>query len=145
MLNDVGDHFEVLALIEEPVDDGPSGDYSQWMAVGVIAAADGTGEYKKPTATGQMRKVNVGWFFVRYEDDGAEEWLRLNGACFNNNARGSWRVDLDFSAVGGGAAAEAEEAEEGDDDNDEGDDEDDEDGEDEDDGGDEEEEDPDSD
>ena len=40
----VGDHFEVLTLIEEPVDDGPSEDYNQWMAVEVIAAADGTGE-----------------------------------------------------------------------------------------------------
>ena len=48
-----------------------------------------------------MRKVNYGWFLVRYEDDGVEEWLRLPGDAFNNNARGSWRVDLDFEASGG--------------------------------------------
>ena len=30
-----------------------------------------------------------------------EEWLRLPGDAFNNNARGSWRVDLDFEASGG--------------------------------------------
>ena len=33
----------------------------------VVAAADGTAVHKKPTATGQMRKVNTGWFLVRYE------------------------------------------------------------------------------
>ena len=58
---------------------------------------------------GQMRKVNYGRFLVRYEDDGVEEWLGLPGDAFNNNARGSWRVDLDFEACGGieggGAAA----------------------------------------
>jgi len=56
-----------------------------------------------------MRKVNIGWFLVRYEDDDLEEWLRLPGDAFKNNARGSWRVDLDFEASGGieggGAAA----------------------------------------
>jgi len=75
----------------------------------VVAAADETAAHKKPTATGQMRKVNIGWFLVRYEDNGAEEWLRIPGDAFNNNARGSWRVDLDFEASGGieggGAAA----------------------------------------
>ena len=50
---------------------------------------------------GQMRKVNIGWFLVRYEDDGAEEWLGLPGDAFNNNAAGSCRVDLDFEARGG--------------------------------------------
>ena len=46
---------------------------------------------------------------MRYEDDGAEEWLRLNDASFNNRARGSWRVDLDFeaTAAGSGPAGEA--------------------------------------
>jgi len=48
-----------------------------------------------------MRKVNIGWFLVRYEDGGVEEWLRLPGDALNNNARGSWRVDLDFEASGG--------------------------------------------
>ena len=57
--------------------------------------------HKKPTATGQMRKVDIGWFLVRYEDGGVEEWLRLPGDAFNNNARGSWRVDLEFEASGG--------------------------------------------
>ena len=38
---------------------------------------------------------------VRYEDDGVEEWLRLPSDAFKNNARGSWRVDLDFEASGG--------------------------------------------
>ena len=41
----------------------------------VVAAAGGTDAHKKLTATGQMRKVNIGWFLVRYEDDGVEEWL----------------------------------------------------------------------
>jgi len=48
-----------------------------------------------------MRKVKTGWFLVRYEDDGVEKWLGLPGDAFNNNARGSWRVDLDFEASGG--------------------------------------------
>jgi len=52
-------------------------------------------------ATGQMRKVNYGRFLVRYEDDGVEEWPGLPGDAFNNDARGSWRVDLDFEASGG--------------------------------------------
>ena len=67
----------------------------------VVAAADGTAVHKKPMATGQMRKVNIGWFLVRYEDDGVEEWLRLPGDAFNNNAHGSWSVVLDFEASGG--------------------------------------------
>jgi len=50
---------------------------------------------------GQMRKVNYGRLLVRYEDDGVKEWLRLPGDAFNNNARGFWRVDLDFEASGG--------------------------------------------
>jgi len=45
--------------------------------------------------------VNVGWFLVRYEDGSVEEWLGLPGDAFNNSARGSWRVDLDFEASGG--------------------------------------------
>ena len=45
--------------------------------------------------------MNIGWFLVRYEDDGVEEWLRLPGDAFNNNARGSWRFDLDLEASGG--------------------------------------------
>ena len=67
----------------------------------VVAAADGTATHKKPTATGQMRKVNIGWFLVRYEDDGMGEWLRLPGNAFNINARDFWRVDLNFEASGG--------------------------------------------
>jgi len=99
---EVGSHLEVLVLIEEPEEDGSiSKEYNQWVAVVVVAAADGTAAHKKPTATGQMRKVNTGWFLARYEDDGVEEWLRLPGDAFNNNARGSWRVDLDFEASGG--------------------------------------------
>ena len=101
-----------------------------------------------------MRTANVGWFLVRYEDDGAEEWLRLSEGCFNSKARCSWRVDLDFDAAaadGPEAAGSADEAEEeGDehsgrgggcdgDDDEGGDDEDDEDGDDEDDGDDDEE------
>jgi len=39
----------------------------------VVAAADGTAAHRKPTATGQMRKVKTGWFLVRYEDSGVEE------------------------------------------------------------------------
>ena len=104
-----GSRLEVLVLVTCAQDDGTSKDYDQWLAVEVVAAADGTAAYKKATATGQMRKLNVGWFFVRYEDDGAEEWLRLNEASFNNRARGSWRVDLDFeaTAAGSGPAGEA--------------------------------------
>ena len=64
----------------------------------VVAAADWAVAHKKPTATGKMRKVNYGRFLVRYEDDGSDEWLRLPGDALNNNARGSWRVDLDFEA-----------------------------------------------
>ena len=93
-----------------PEKDGSSSkEYSQRVAVVVVAAADGTAALKKPTATGQMYKVKIGWFLVRYEDYGVEEWLRPPGNAFNNNARGSWRVDLDFEASGGiesgGAAA----------------------------------------
>ena len=99
---EVGSHLEVLVLIEEPEEDGiiPK-EHSQWVAVVVVVAADGTAAHKKPTATDQMCKVNTGWFLVRYEDDGVEEWLRLPGDAFNNNARGSWRVDLNFEASGG--------------------------------------------
>ena len=98
---EMGSHLEVLVLIEEPEEDGSSSkeyskEYSQWVAVVFAAAADGTAAHKKPTATGQMRKVNIGWFLLLYEDDGVGEWLRLPGGAFNNNARGSWRVDLDF-------------------------------------------------
>ena len=64
----------------------------------VVAAADWTVAHKKPTATGKMRKVNYGRLLVRHEDDGSDEWLRLPGDALNNNARGSWRVDLDFEA-----------------------------------------------
>jgi len=67
----------------------------------VVAAANGTAAHKKPTATGQMRKVNIGWFLVLHEDGGVEEWLGLPGDAFNSNARGSWCVDLDFEASGG--------------------------------------------
>ena len=67
----------------------------------VVASADGTAAHKKPTATGQMRKVNTGWYLVRHEDGGVEEWLRLPGVAFNNNSRGSWRVGLYFEASGG--------------------------------------------
>ena len=35
-----------------------------------------------------MRKVDIGWFLMRYEDGGVEEWLRLPGDAFNNNAHG---------------------------------------------------------
>ena len=57
---EVGSHLEVLALIEEPEEDSNvSKEYSQWVAVVVVAAADGTAAHKKPTATGQMRKVNA--------------------------------------------------------------------------------------
>jgi len=98
----VGSHLEVLVLIEEPEEDGiiPK-EHSQWVAVVVVVAADGTAAHKKPTATDQMCKVNTGWFLVRYEDDGMVEWLRLPGVAFNINARGSWRVNLDFEASGG--------------------------------------------
>ena len=65
-----------------------------------------------------MLKLNLGWFFVRYEDDRAEEWLRLSNASFNNCARGSWRVDLDFDAADAvadpaGKAEVGDDAEEG--------------------------------
>jgi len=94
--------WAATVLIEEPEEDGSSSkEYNQWVAVVVVAAADGIAAHKKPTATGQMRKVNIGWFLVRYEDDGVEEWLRLLGDAFNNNACGSWRVDLDFEDSGG--------------------------------------------
>ena len=98
----MGSHLEVLVLIEEPEKDGSTPkEYSQWVAVVVVVAADGTAAHKKSTATGQMRKVNTGWFLERYEDGGVEGWLGLPGDAFNNNARGSWRVDLDFEASGG--------------------------------------------
>jgi len=75
---EMGSHLEVLVLIEEPEEDGSSSkeyskEYSQWVAVVVVAAAGGTAAHKKPTATGQMRKVNYGQFPVRYEDGGEEE------------------------------------------------------------------------
>jgi len=63
---EVGSHLEVLVLIEEPEEDGSSSkEHSQWIAVAVVAAADGTAAHKKPTATRQMRKVNYGRFHVR--------------------------------------------------------------------------------
>jgi len=50
---EVGSHLEVLVLIEEPEEDGSiSKEYSQWVAVVVVATADGTAAHKKPTATG---------------------------------------------------------------------------------------------
>jgi len=49
----VGSHLEVLVLIEKPEEDGSSSkEYSQWVAVVVVAMADGTAAHKKPTATG---------------------------------------------------------------------------------------------
>jgi len=43
----------VLDLTEEPGEDGStSKEYSQWVAVVVVAAADGTAAHKKPTAAG---------------------------------------------------------------------------------------------
>ena len=99
----------MLVLFTCEKDDGTSKDYDQWLAVEVVAAADGTAAYQKATATGQMRNLNLGWFFMRYEDDGAEEWMRLSDASFTTRARGSWRVDLDFeaTAAGSGPASEA--------------------------------------
>ena len=88
-------------LVTSQEDDGAFKDYGQWLAVEVIAAADGSAAYKKAVASGQMRKLDLGWFLVRYEDGGVEEWLRIPGDTFNNNARSSWRVDLDFEASGG--------------------------------------------
>ena len=70
-------------------DRSTSKEYVQWVAVVVVAAADGTAAHKKPTATGQMRKLNTGWFLVRYEDDCAEEWLRLLAR--RPGIRGQWR------------------------------------------------------
>ena len=79
--------------IQASSEDGSiSKQYRQWVAVVVVAAADRTAAHKKPTARGQMRKVNTGWFLVRYEDGGVEEWLRLPGDAFNSNSRGFWRV-----------------------------------------------------
>ena len=104
---EVGSHFEVLVLIEKPGEyDSVLKEHSQWFAVVVAAAADGTAAHKKPMATGQMRKVNIGWFLVRYEGDvsngGVQGWLGLLGDAFNNNARGFWRVvDLDFETSAG--------------------------------------------
>jgi len=95
----VGSHLEVLVLIEEPEEDGSiPKEHRQWVAVVVVAAAHGTAAHKKPTATGQMRKANIGRFLVRYEDGGVEGWLGLLGDAFNIYAHGSWRVDLDFEA-----------------------------------------------
>ena len=86
---EVGSNLEVLVLIEEPEEGGSSSkEYSQWVAVVVVATANGTTAHKKPTAMGQMRKVDIGWFLMRYEDGGVEEWLRLPGDAFNNNAHG---------------------------------------------------------
>jgi len=71
---EMGSHLKVLVLIEEPEEDGSIlKEYGQWVAVVVVAATDGTAAHKKPTATGQVRKVNIGRFLVRYKDDGVEE------------------------------------------------------------------------
>ena len=44
---EMGSHLEVLVLIEEPEEDGnTSMVYSQWVAMVVVAAADGTGRYR---------------------------------------------------------------------------------------------------
>jgi len=44
---EVGSNLEVLVLIEEPEEDGnTSMVYSQWVAMVVVAAADGTGRYR---------------------------------------------------------------------------------------------------
>jgi len=84
---EVGTDLEVLVLIEEPEEDGSSSkEYSQLVAVVVVAVADGTAAHKKPTTT------DIGLFLVRYEDGGVEEWLRLPGDAFNSNSRGFWRV-----------------------------------------------------
>ena len=110
---EVDSHLKALVLIEEPEEDGSiSKEYSQWVAVVVVAAADGTAAHKKPTATGQMRKVNIGWFLVRFEDDvshdGVEEWQRLPGNAFNNNARGSGsRTTCDTTAWRNGRGSRA--------------------------------------
>ena len=49
---EVGSHLEVLVLIEELEEDGSiSKECSQWVAVVVVAAANGTAAQKKPTAT----------------------------------------------------------------------------------------------
>ena len=45
-------------------DNGTSKDHNQWQVAEVIAAADGTAAYKKATASGQMRKLNLGWFLL---------------------------------------------------------------------------------
>jgi len=51
--------------------------------------------------------TNIGWFLVRYENGGVEEYLRFPGDAFNNNARGSWRVNLDSRPVAVSRAAGA--------------------------------------
>ena len=42
----------------------------------------------------------VGWHLVQYTDDGAEEGLRLGESNFNTQAKGAWRLDLDFAEAG---------------------------------------------
>ena len=80
-------------MIEEPEEDGSSSkEYSHWVAVVVVAVADGTPTHKKPTATGQMRNVNYGQFLVRYEDGGVrlqEQRPRLLAR--RPGLRGQWR------------------------------------------------------
>ena len=40
--------------------------------------------------------MKAGWFLPDY-DDGESLWARLLESTFNNNAVGSWRLDLDYA------------------------------------------------
>jgi hypothetical protein len=91
--------IEVFALVEEETDDGTTTDYKQWLAAQIIASADGSADFKKGKGKAK-RKVPVGWHLVQYTEDGAEEWLRLGESNFNTQAKGAWRLDLDFAEAG---------------------------------------------
>ena len=117
----VGLRVEILCRVEHEVDeeeveatapeaaDGvqPTVEvYNQWCAAQILAAADGTAAFQKKDARGRSRKVSAGWFFVRYESDDEEEWLRFSD--FNCQRVASWRLDLDYlGGSSGGGAAEA--------------------------------------
>jgi hypothetical protein len=94
-----GKHIEHLVQIEVPEVDEETGEeefqYSeQGLPAVVTKVSDGT--HTKLGGKGQKLKVKAGWCLLDY-DDGESLWTRLLEDTFNNNAGGSWRLDLDYA------------------------------------------------
>ena len=91
----------MLVLIEEPEEDGSiSKEYSRWVAVVVSRRLTGLPRTRSRRRRARCTRQTPAGSLCGTRTTAWRSWLRLPGD-INNNARGSWRVDLDFEASGG--------------------------------------------